>query len=99
MNVSFQLMYAKVQCELLRVLYKSVFRFVGAKAFKITYDKAIVELTTKESAIIPKEQFSNVIEQFSSCGCFCVHLKIEGMDDSAIVTPHVSPILFHVNKR
>lgn len=59
--------------------------------FKIPCDKATVELTTRDNAVIPKHQFQKVVENFSTCAYFCIHLNVMSMDIS-MVTPRV--ILF-----
>lgn len=61
----------------------------GKKAFNIDFDKAIVQLSERDNAVIPKNKFVCTIERLANCACFQVNLQL--MDDSAaIVTPHVS---------
>lgn len=63
--------------------------FEGKKAFKIDFDKAIVELSDRDNATIPKKMFKCVVEKRATCDCFCINLKM--LDTSeAVVTPSVS---------
>lgn len=68
-----------------------VFLCVGAKTFKIPCNKGKVQLTTRDHAIITKNEFASTIERFSSCAYFCVMVYIEAMDADGdiVVTPHV----------
>lgn len=63
--------------------------FQGKKAFKIDFDKAIVELSDRDNASIPRNKFPFVIDKLATCSYFCINLKM--MDTSeAIITPNVS---------
>lgn len=51
----------------------------------------MIKLTDRDDATIHKQHFSNVVANFSSCGYFCVKLKVEGLDGALVVTPNVRP--------
>lgn len=81
-----------VYCQLvLRDSKKMHFLPLGAKVFRFPCDQAIVQLFNQDHAPILKEQFPFVVEKFSTCGCFSVNLKMQGMGGIPIVTPCVSP--------
>lgn len=87
-------------CELnwiesfLESLWTQYYSVVGTKSFQFEFVKAIVELENRDCAIIHKQRFANVIEQFSSCGYFYVRLKINEICDATFVTPQVRNITY-----
>lgn len=93
---SVEIFLKECKYHILRLLYNwqcselFFFIFQGAKKFKIHCDRGVVQLTNQLGAPISKQELPFLIEKYSSCGCFCVKLKIESIDDTPFVAPDAS---------